>query len=58
MFVLSTAAAKKRWKIWWSPDLALVDTEYRDVIWVDAKHPQGGRTILDQMGETEKRRRS
>ena len=22
-----------------TPDLALIDSEYRDVVWIDAKHP-------------------
>ncbi|MEQ3655063.1 MAG: hypothetical protein ABNH00_04295 [Dokdonia sp.] len=57
MFVLSTIAAKRddseRFDGAATPDLALVDTEYRDVIWVDAKHPSRWRqTIIDQMGET------
>ena len=57
MFVLSTVAAKrddsKKFDGAATPDLALVDTEYRDVIWVDAKHPsRWEETILDQMGET------
>lgn len=57
MFVISTVAAKrddsKKFDGAATPDLALVDTEYRDVIWVDAKHPsQWEETILNQMGET------
>jgi len=57
MFVISTIAAKrdgsKKFDGAATPDLALVDTEYRDVIWVDAKHPsQWTSTILAQLGET------
>lgn len=57
LFVLSTVAAKrddsKKFDGAATPDLALVDTEYRDVIWIDAKHPsQWEETILNQMGET------
>ena len=57
LFVLSTIAAvrddSKKFDGAATPDLALIDTEYRDVIWVDAKHPsQWEATILDQLGET------
>ncbi len=57
MFVISTIAAKrddsKKFDGAATPDLALIDTEYRDVIWVDAKHPsQWENTILQQLGET------
>ncbi|MGJ8666891.1 MAG: hypothetical protein ACSHW7_11025 [Patiriisocius sp.] len=57
MFVISTVAAKrddsKKFDGAATPDLALIDTEYRDVIWVDAKHPSTWEeTILNQMGET------
>lgn len=57
MFVLSTIAAKrddsKKFDGAATPDLALIDAEYRDVIWVDAKHPsQWEETILAQLGET------
>jgi len=57
LFVLSTVAAKrddsKKFDGAATPDLALIDVEYRDVIWVDAKHPsQWEKTILDQLGET------
>jgi len=57
LFVISTVAAKrddsKKFDGAATPDLALVDTEYRDVIWVDAKHPSRWEaTILDQLGET------
>ncbi|GEQ85551.1 hypothetical protein ULMS_10590 [Patiriisocius marinistellae] len=57
MFVISTVAAKrdnsKKFDGAATPDLALIDTEYRDVIWVDAKHPSTWEeTILKQMGET------
>lgn len=57
MFVISTIAAKrddsKKFDGAATPDLALIDVEYRDVIWVDAKHPsQWEETILRQLGET------
>ncbi len=57
LFVLSTIAAKrddnKKFDGAATPDLALIDLEYRDVIWVDAKHPsQWKTTILNQLGET------
>lgn len=57
MFVISTVAAKrddsKKFDGAATPDLALIDVEYRDVIWVDAKHPsQWEETILKQLGET------
>ncbi len=57
MFVISTIAAKrddsKKFDGAATPDLALIDVEYRDVIWVDAKHPsQWEETILEQLGET------
>ncbi|MDT0555812.1 hypothetical protein [Patiriisocius hiemis] len=57
LFVLSTIAAKredsKKFDGAATPDLALIDVEYRDVIWVDAKHPsQWETTILNQLGET------
>ena len=35
-----------------TPDLALVDSEYRDVVWIDVKHPsQWDRTLYDQLNE-------
>lgn len=63
MFVLSTIAAKrkdsKKFDGAATPDVALVDSEYRDVIWVDVKYPENwNATILKQLGsvwkETEK----
>lgn len=56
MFMLSTVVAKREGETKFdgsaTPDLALVDTEYRDVIWVDAKHPsQWELTIYDQLNE-------
>ena len=43
LFVLSTIAAKRddsnKFDGAATPDLALIDVEYRDVIWIDAKHP-------------------
>ncbi|QCE42700.1 hypothetical protein [Psychroserpens sp. NJDZ02] len=35
-----------------TPDLALIDSEYRDVVWIDAKHPsQWEKSIYDQLNE-------
>jgi len=35
-----------------TPDLALIDSEYRDVIWIDVKHPsQWDKTVYDQLNE-------
>ncbi|MBQ4820112.1 DUF4199 domain-containing protein [Aquimarina sp. MMG016] len=56
MFMLSTIAAKrdknKKFDGSATPDLALVDVEYRDVIWMDAKHPLGwDKIIYDQFHE-------
>ncbi|TBV26795.1 hypothetical protein DMZ43_06945 [Meridianimaribacter sp. CL38] len=35
-----------------TPDLALIDAEYRDVIWIDVKHPsQWDKTVYDQLNE-------
>ena len=56
MFVLSTIAAKRKNSRKFdgsaTPDLALVDMNYRDVIWVDVKQPeQWNNTILEQLGE-------
>lgn len=43
MFFLSTISAIKKETAQFdgsaTPDLALIDAEYRDVIWIDAKHP-------------------
>ncbi len=57
LFVFCTVAAQrddsKKFDGAATPDLALVDTEYRDVVWIDAKHPsQWEMTILEQLGET------
>ena len=57
LFVLSTIAAKRddsnKFDGAATPDLALIDVEYRDVIWIDAKHPSQWETaIIDQLGET------
>lgn len=57
LFVISTIAAKrdnsKKFDGAATPDLALIDAEYRDVIWVDAKHPsQWEAAIIAQLGET------
>ncbi|WP_303317763.1 hypothetical protein Q4Q34_17780 [Flavivirga abyssicola] len=35
-----------------TPDLALIDSEYRDVIWIDVKHPsQWDKTVYEQLNE-------
>ena len=35
-----------------TPDLALVDSEYRDVVWIDVKHPsQWEKTVYNQLNE-------
>ncbi|RED49455.1 hypothetical protein [Seonamhaeicola aphaedonensis] len=35
-----------------TPDLALVDSEYRDVVWIDVKHPsQWDKTVYKQLNE-------
>lgn len=57
LFVLSTVTSKrddsKKFDGAATPDLALIDVEYRDVIWVDAKHPsEWNEKILKQLGET------
>lgn len=57
LFVLGTIAAKRddsdKFDGAATPDLALIDAEYRDVIWIDAKRPsQWENTIIDQLGET------
>lgn len=57
MFVIGTVAAVresgKQFDGAATPDLALVDAEYRDVIWIDAKHPsKWEEAILNQLGET------
>jgi len=57
LFVLCTVAAKrddsKKFDGAATPDLALVDAQYRDVVWIDAKHPsQWEMAILNQLGET------
>jgi len=35
-----------------TPDLVLVDSEYRDVVWIDVKHPsQWDKMVYDQLHE-------
>jgi hypothetical protein len=35
-----------------TPDLALIDSEYRDVVWIDAKHPsKWNKLVYDQLNE-------
>ena len=57
LFMLSTIAAKRENSDQFdggsTPDLALVDVSYKDVVWIDAKHPSQWNTeILNQLGET------
>ena len=57
LFVLGTIAAKREGSDKFdgaaTPDLALIDAEYRDVVWIDAKRPsQWKNAIIDQLGET------
>jgi hypothetical protein len=57
LFMLSTIAAKRansdQFDGGSTPDLALVDVSYKDVVWIDAKHPSQWNTqILQQLGET------
>ncbi|MEZ4778925.1 MAG: hypothetical protein R2786_06020 [Flavobacteriaceae bacterium] len=57
LFVFCTVAAKKddskKFDGASTPDLALVDCQYRDVVWIDAKHPSTWEdAILNQLGET------
>ncbi|WP_430411890.1 hypothetical protein [Kordia sp.] len=57
LFMLSTVAAKRansdQFDGGSTPDLALVDVSYKDVVWIDAKHPSQWNTeILKQLGET------
>ena len=57
MFVLTTVtsarADSKKFDGAATPDLALIDTQYRDVVWIDAKHPNSwGDVIIKQLGET------
>ncbi len=35
-----------------TPDLVLIDSEYRDVVWIDVKHPsQWDKSVYDQLNE-------
>lgn len=57
LFMLSTIAAKRENSTQFdggsTPDLALVDVSYKDVVWIDAKHPsKWNEQILDRLGET------
>ncbi|TVZ55239.1 hypothetical protein OD91_0485 [Lutibacter sp. Hel_I_33_5] len=56
MFFLGTISAIKKENSQFdgsaTPDLALIDSEYRDVVWIDAKHPsKWDLTVFDQLGE-------
>jgi hypothetical protein len=57
LFMLSTIAAKREGSDQFdggsTPDLALIDVSYKDVVWIDAKHPSQWNTeIIKQLGET------
>lgn len=57
LFVISTVAAARddssKFDGAATPDLALIDVQYRDVVWIDAKHPSTwAQAIIDQLGET------
>jgi hypothetical protein len=56
LFFLSTIAAVRDSSTQFdgsaTPDLALIDSEYRDVVWIDTKHPsQWDRTVYNQLNE-------
>ncbi len=55
LFFLGTVAAKNEQGQFdgaATPDLALIDSEYRDVVWIDVKHPSGWeKEIYDQLSE-------
>lgn len=56
MFFLGTISAiredSKKFDGSATPDLALIDAEYRDVIWIDVKRPsQWDKTVYDQLNE-------
>lgn len=56
MFFLGTVSAIKEGTAKFdgsaTPDIALIDSEYRDVIWIDVKHPsQWDKTVYDQLNE-------
>lgn len=56
MFFLGTISAvrenSKQFDGSATPDLALIDSEYRDVVWIDVKHPsQWDLTVYEQLNE-------
>ena len=55
LFFLGTVSAKNKEGQFdgsATPDLALIDSEYRDVIWIDVKHPSSwDKEVYDQLGE-------
>ena len=56
MFFLSTVSAVRDGSNQFdgsaTPDLALIDSEYRDVVWIDAKHPsQWNKIVYEQLSE-------
>ena len=56
MFFLGTVSAVREESAQFdgsaTPDLALIDSEYRDVVWIDAKHPsKWEETVYEQLNE-------
>lgn len=56
LFFLSTISAIKKENAQFdgaaTPDLAIIDSEYRDVVWVDAKHPsKWNEEVYNQLNE-------
>ena len=55
LFFLGTVSAKNKEGQFdgsATPDLALVDSEYRDVVWIDVKHPSTwDKEVYNQLGE-------
>jgi len=55
LFFLGTVSAKNKEGQFdgsATPDLALIDSEYRDVVWIDVKHPSTwDKEVYDQLGE-------
>lgn len=55
LFFLGTVSAKNKEGQFdgsATPDLALIDSEYRDVVWIDVKHPSTwDKEAYDQLGE-------
>ena len=56
MFLLGTVSAVRENSAKFdgsaTPDLALIDSEYRDVVWIDAKHPNDwDKKVYDQLND-------